>query len=125
MRNAGLSIRGNHSEVPASMSVELPGDQGKREAWVAPEKTPEWLVALAIVVKHWRLSAIFASMVIATAAIVTFSIKPIYEPIARLEVDPPGETFSLNGSSGATDAEYLETQSQNLKNTRLAVAVVR
>src|SRR3984957_2264123 len=126
MNRAGLGLRVNPGEVPPAMSIELPREQNNgHSAWVAQEKTPEWLRAVAIVIKHWKLSAIFAAMVIVTTAIVTFSIKPLYEPTARLEVDPPGETFSLNGNAGASDAEYLETQSQNLKSTRLALAVVR
>jgi succinoglycan biosynthesis transport protein ExoP len=125
MSRAGLGLRANPGEIPPAMSIDLPREETGRSAWVAQEKTPEWLRAVAIVVKHWKLSAIFAAMVIITATIVTFSITPIYEPTARLEVDPPGETFSLNGTAGSSDAEYLETQSQNLKSTRLALAVVR
>ena len=125
MSRAGLGLRANPGEIPPAMSIDLPREQTGRSAWVGPETTPEWLRGVAIVVKHWKVSAIFAAMVMVTAAIVTFSIKPVYEPTARLEVDPPGETFSLNGSAGASDAEYLETQSQNLKSTRLALAVVR
>jgi len=125
MSRAGLSLRANPAGNVPSVSVELPRGQNGRSAWVAQDKAPEWLHAVAIVVKHWRLSAAFAAMVFITAAIVTFSIRPTYEPTARLEVDPPGETFSLNGSAGTSDAEYLETQAQNLKNSRLALAVVR
>jgi polysaccharide biosynthesis transport protein len=125
MSRAGLDLRSHPVEGLPSVSIELPREQNSTSNHTLEENTPEWLRAVAILAKHWRLSAAFAAMVFATAAIVTFNIKPTYEPTARLEVDPPGETFSLNGNAGSSDAEYLETQSQNLKNTRLALAVVR
>jgi succinoglycan biosynthesis transport protein ExoP len=124
MRRAGLNLRSiPHGEIP-SVSVDLPHDSRQR-AQVMEERTPDWLRALAIIMKHWRLSAAFAAVVIATATVVTFSIRPVYEPAARLEVDPPGEKFSLDGGSGISDAEYLETQAQNLKSGRLALTVIR
>ena len=61
-----------------------------------------------------------------TVIIVTFSMRSVYEPSARLEVDPPGETFSLDGGNGGgNDDAYVETQAQNLKSDKLAVAVIR
>src|SRR5262249_55165632 len=73
-------------------------------------KTPEWVQALQIVAKHWRLSASFAAIVAATTAIITLSMKPVFEPVARIEVDPRGESFSLDGGAHSSDTEYLETQ---------------
>jgi capsular exopolysaccharide synthesis family protein len=91
------------------------------------EKKPEWASALHTLKKHWRLSAFFAGMVMLTVIIVTYTMPAIYDPTARIEVDPPGETFSLEGGGQgmAGDAEYLETQSQNLKSDKVAVAVIR
>lgn len=86
---------------------------------------PTWLRAIYIVRKHWRLSALFVGVVMVTVVLVTFFLPPVYEPIARIEVDPPGETFSLEGGNPASDADYLETQAQNLKSDRLAVDVIR
>jgi capsular exopolysaccharide synthesis family protein len=82
-------------------------------------------MALDVLRKHWRLSALFAAMVMLTVVIVTFSMRAVYEPSARIEVDPPGETFSLDGTNGGSDEPYLETQAQNLKSDKLAVAVIR
>src|SRR5271165_5944810 len=59
-----------------------------------------------------------------TVIIVTFRMKPIYEPVARIEVDPPGEQFSLEGGASGSDAEYLETQAQNLKSDKVAIDVI-
>ncbi len=90
------------------------------------EKTPEWLLILGTLRKHWRISALFAAIVMITVTIVTFSMKAVYQPSGRIEVDPPGETFSLSGGSAAgSDAEYLETQAKNLKSDKLAIAVIR
>jgi len=51
---------------------------------------------------------------------------PSTNPWSRIEVDPPGETFSLDGGNGGGDNEtYVETQAQNLKSDKLAVAVIR
>src|SRR5205814_1118389 len=81
--------------------------------------------ALQTIVKHWRLSAAFAAIVLATTAIVTFRMKPVFEPVARIESDPSGESFSLDGGASSSDAQYLETQAQNLKSDRLAISVIR
>jgi succinoglycan biosynthesis transport protein ExoP len=84
----------------------------------------EWLRVLYILRKHWRVSALFASVLTVTVLVVTFSMKPIYEPVARIEVDPPGEQFSLEGGASGSDSEYLETQAQNLKSDKLAMDVI-
>jgi len=84
----------------------------------------EWLRILYIVHKHWRISALFAAVLMLTVTVVTFNMNPIYEPVARIEVDPPGEQFSLEGGSSGNDAEYLETQAQNLKSDTLAMDVI-
>jgi polysaccharide biosynthesis transport protein len=125
MSRAGMGLRSNPGGVPPLMTIEAPSDRDSRVAAPSQDSTPEWVRAVAVVVKHWRLSATFAAVVIITVAIVTFSIKPIYQPTALIEVDPPGETFSLNGGAMVSDGEYLETQAQNLKSGRLALAVIR
>jgi polysaccharide biosynthesis transport protein len=125
MSRAGLDLRSTPGGVPSFMAVEVQPQRAGSTGEVAQHNTPEWMLAVAILLKHWRLSAVFAAVVFATTAVVTFIIKPTYAPWARIEVDPPGETFSLEGSPGAGGAEYLETQAQNLKSSRLAVAVIR
>jgi polysaccharide biosynthesis transport protein len=95
-----------------------------RPAQPQEKKGDEWLRILYIIRKHWQISVLSAAALMVTVTVVTFTTKPIYEPVARIEVDPPGETFSLNGASGAGDAEYLQTQAQNLASDKLAVAVI-
>ena len=41
---------------------------------------------------------LFATVLMAAVIVVTFNMKAIYEPVARIEVDPPGEQFSLEGA---------------------------
>ncbi len=85
-----------------------------------------WLRALGVLQKHWRLSALFAVIVMVTVAGITFLARPVYEATTRIEVDPSGEKFNLeNGGSGVTDAEYLETQAQVLQGDSLAIVVIR
>lgn len=120
MRSAAMELR--PSSPPSISSVET---QERIGVTAAQEQTPEWAQAIAILIKHWHLSAIFAAAVLVTTLVVTFSMKAVYEPKAQIEVDPPGENFSLEGGAVTGDAEYLETQAQNLKGDRLAVAVIR
>jgi capsular exopolysaccharide synthesis family protein len=87
----------------------------------------DWLRALGIVKKHWRLSVAFAVVVVGTVTGITLMMNPVFEPEARVEVDPQGaEVFSLDGnknSGAATD--YMETQAQNLQNDELTLEVIR
>jgi polysaccharide biosynthesis transport protein len=90
----------------------------------AEKRGAEWLQALSILRKHWRISVLFAAVLMVTVIVVTLTLKPIYEPVARIEVDPPGEQFSLEGGASGSDAEYLETQAQNLKSDKVAIDVI-
>jgi len=126
MRQAGKGIG---QRKPSNIVVDPVEHSAVQPAMGAfgPEegKAFEWLQALGILQKHWRLSALFACIVMVTVAAVTIFSKPVYEATARVEIDPSGEKFSLNGSTGATDAEYLETQAQVLQGDSLAITVVR
>jgi polysaccharide biosynthesis transport protein len=95
-----------------------------RPAQPEDKQGAEWLRAVYIVRKHWRISALFAVVLMVTVIIVVFTMKAIYEPVARIEVDPPGEQFSLDARTAGSDAEYLETQAQNLKSDKLAIDVI-
>ncbi|HXY03013.1 MAG TPA: polysaccharide biosynthesis tyrosine autokinase [Terriglobales bacterium] len=104
---------------PAAVLIRPP-----RPVEAAGKQGTEWLRAIQIVRKHWRISALFAAVLMLTVIIIVFTMKPVYEPVARVEVDPPGEQFSLEGPALGSDAEYLETQAQNLKSDRLAIDVI-
>jgi len=77
--------------------------------------------------KHWRLSAGFAATVIVAVLLFTALMKPVYEPSARLEIDPPGaELFRLEGrDTTEANTEYIETQTLQLENDGLAMEVIR
>jgi succinoglycan biosynthesis transport protein ExoP len=94
---------------------------------VLRESNVEWQRAWHTLLRHWRLSAYFAGGVMIAVVAVTLFSKPVYEPVARLEIDPPGaELFSLEGrSTDGNDAEYIETQVRNLKSDVLAIAIIR
>lgn len=118
--NAGYSLEAGQTLKPPTPGTIAP--------FVPPqskERPAEWVRALQIIHKHWRLSALFAVVVMGTVTLVTFLTRPIYEPSATLEVDPPGEAFSLNDRVGSGDPEYLETQAKNLTSDKLAIAVIR
>jgi succinoglycan biosynthesis transport protein ExoP len=95
------------------------GQAGNRES--------DWVKALAVIRKRWRLAAIFAATVLGVAALIAFWIKPEYQPSGRLEINPPGsETFTMQaGSNSLSETQYLETQAQNLETDDLAIAVIR
>jgi succinoglycan biosynthesis transport protein ExoP len=101
---------------PAVLLRSRPVEQEKRGA--------EWLRVFYVLHKHWRISALFGSVLMFVVVVVTFNMHSIYEPVARIEVDPPGEQFSLEGGASGSDAEYLETQAQNLKSDKLAIDVI-
>ncbi len=84
--------------------------------------------ALRILHKNWRYAAVFALTLLSVVTIVTFRMKDIYEPTARLEIDPPGsEVLSMKDllNAGMNDQDYLETQARILQSDELAVSVIR
>jgi polysaccharide biosynthesis transport protein len=105
------------------------GARESRESAGVPLREPsgEWQRARHILLRHWRLSALFAGAVVVAVVLVTLLTKPVYEATASLEVDPPGaEVFSLESRSpGGSDVEYIGTQARNLESDALAIAVIR
>src|SRR6202040_3280472 len=126
MRQAGKGIG---QRKPSNIAIEPEDHSAVGLAMDAPgqeaSKAFEWLRALGTIKKHWKLSAVFAAVVMATVVTVTIFTTPTYEATARIEVDPSGEKFSLNGASAASDVEYLETQAQLLQGDSLAIAIIR
>ncbi len=94
---------------------------------VSGTRDSDWLKARTILRKRWRVAVVFALIMVTGAALVAFLTRPEYQPLGRLEIDPPGsETFTMqaNGSS-LSETQYLKTQAQNLQTDDLAVAVIR
>src|SRR3984893_9826366 len=123
MRRAGNGFERKQSAYLDVQAEQLPSPSVLGQ--VVESRSLDWRRGLDILAKHWRLSAIFAIAVFLTVVGVTYFTRPVYEATARMEIDPSGETFSLDGSAGATDAEYLETQAQVLQSGGLAVDVIR
>ncbi len=132
LRNADKGAGGGRSlgtgETLAPIRREISQPVVAPAPWplpIAEKAEVEWIRALNILRKHWRISALFAAVLTFTVIVVVFSLEPVYEPVARIEVDPPGETFSLESRASGSDSEYLETQAQNLKSDKLAMDVIR
>jgi capsular exopolysaccharide synthesis family protein len=106
-----LAVPSHLSLKPASKKVEF-----------------DWERAVRILRKNWRLSLAFVLVVFSLSVLIAFKSPDVYEPIARLEIDPPGsETFSLKDllNLSSTDQDYLETQIQILQSDELAIDVIR
>ncbi len=123
MRRAG---NGFERQRPLQLDVNAdPSPSPSFTAAAVENSLSDWLRALAVLQKRWRLSAAFALAVFLTVVCVTYLTTPIYEATARIEIDPSGEVFSLDGNSGSNDAEYLETQAQVLQSDGVAIDVIR
>jgi len=125
MQRAGKGIGRQH---PADVSVQLGERSTSRIEAAVPagdSRVSDWLHALEVLQKRWRYSAAFALVVMLTVIAVTYLMTPTYEATARIEIDPPGEVFSLDGGAAVSDAEYLETEAQVLQTDNLAIDVVR
>src|SRR5262249_5491254 len=115
---------------PQDLRIELPplGRFGfERPLDPRLYEASDWEKISTVLSKHRKLVAGFAFTTFLTVGIVTFMIKPMYEPATRVEIDPPGtEIFSLQGDQAGYDAsEYLQTQAQKLKSDELALEVIR
>src|SRR3954447_6561991 len=118
------ATRREFNELPAGAGFRA--HQGLSENEHA--RGPDWLKALSVLRKRWKLAVGFAAIVMAVVALIVFFwLKPEYAPSARLEIDPPGsETFSMESNGSApSETQYLETQAQNLQTDDLAIAVIR
>jgi len=115
---------------PASPGVETPVKDwsGHDHPHEIPRYQPsDWERFSNILRKHWKIASGFALAAFLGVALVTFMMKPVYEPSAQLEIDPPGaEIFSMQGNNAVPgDAEYLQTQAQKIKSDGLALEVIR
>ncbi len=88
-----------------------------------------WEQAVRVLRKNRRFILVFAAVASLSIAAVAFLIRDVYQPTARLEIDPPGsgiKTLQEIESSYELDSQnYLETQAQILRSDALAVSVIR
>lgn len=129
LRQTGKTPEPIEGQVVSTITtVPAKPDRFARQApSAAQEFTFDWAHMVEVLLRHWRWSALFAAVVVLTATAITFLMKPVYEPTATLEIDPPGaELFSLQGTGPSyNEAEYLQTQAQNLQSEQLALSVIR
>jgi len=91
-----------------------------------PREQAEWLSTVRAIRRHWRWSLVFAGAFSLCVVVTVLLMKPVYQPRARIEVDPPGnELFSLEPGSPSDSIAYAETQAKNLETDELAIAVIR
>ncbi len=114
---------------PAQMRVNIPPVDWfshDRVQLPHPEVT-DWERVSSVLKRRWKLAMGFAITTFLAVAVVTFMMKPIYEPSTRIEIDPPGaEIFSLQGTGNVSgDSEYLQTQAQKMQSDELALEVIR
>lgn len=119
-----------HGEIlpPAPVRFSVPLTRpGEHPPDVVREEHSDWQRAITVLYRQRKAVIAFAVATFVIVAIVTFSMKPLYEPAARIEIDPPGsEIFSMEGAAaGSGDSEYLQTQAQKLQSDELALEVIR
>jgi capsular exopolysaccharide synthesis family protein len=94
----------------------------------SPGISYNWEQTVRILRKNLRLLILIAALIISGVSIYVFTLKNIYAPVARVQVDPPGSA-SLSPREpemlGEDTQEYLETQSQILQSDELATSVIR
>ncbi len=115
---------------PAGLPAWPPEEQ-KPAPWTPPGRGAgaergDFALFFEILRRQWRVVALCTFGIAAAALFATFLMKPIYEPVVRLDIDPPGyEQFSIEPQSFSSDTEYLQTQVQNLQSDALAIEVIR
>lgn len=128
--NLEIIPNGHRANQPGELDFPVKRHSSMRAARAGSSAGPamsDWQRAAEVLRKHWRGSSLFAAAVILSVTLYTLLAKPVYEPSARLEIDPPGaELIAVeNSTTGGGDEEYLETQAKNLQGDELAIAVIR
>ncbi len=84
MRQAGKQIGGRKPGQIAIRADETSATQlGTGTPVFEENKTSDWLRAVGILQKHWKLSAFFFAVVMVTTILVTVLTKPVYEATAQ------------------------------------------
>jgi polysaccharide biosynthesis transport protein len=88
-----------------------------------------WEQAVRVIRKNRAFALIFALLVTAAVAAAAFWMKDVYQPMARIEVDPPSsgpKTLEIEwNATSENDVDYLETHAQMLQAESLATCVIR
>jgi succinoglycan biosynthesis transport protein ExoP len=93
------------------------------------ERLFTWEQAQRVLRKNRRFAALFAVIMTLVVTVVAFLIKDVYQPTARLEIDPPSTGIKtlheIEYASETDNQDYLETQAQILQSDALAISVIR
>jgi polysaccharide biosynthesis transport protein len=88
-----------------------------------------WEQAMRVLRKNGRYSLLFAGILIATISTLVFLMKDVYQPVARLQIDPANggikTSQEIEEARITENQDYLETQAQILRSDGLAVSVIR
>jgi capsular exopolysaccharide synthesis family protein len=120
-QNFGMIPRGGGGDIIDSSAV----------AMMAPSTTTifTWEQAVRVLRKNRLFAIIFALMITLGVAGAAFMMKDIYQPTARLQIDPPDSGIKtmreIEYYSESDNQDYLETQSQVLQSDSLAMGVIR
>jgi succinoglycan biosynthesis transport protein ExoP len=120
-RNHGLVRHDENSRLLEPGVITLPAEN---EA-----DTFNWEQAVRVLRKNRRFALLFAAGLTLLIAIIAFAIRDVYQPTARVEIDPSGSGIQtlheIESSSEVETPDYLETQSQILQSDALAISVIR
>jgi len=94
-----------------------------RARWEDPQLL---LPALRVLARHWPWVLGVAVLVPALVGAVVFSMAPVYEPSARIELNSGQQLFlPPGGEARLSTAQYAETQTQNLQSGELQLEVIQ
>jgi succinoglycan biosynthesis transport protein ExoP len=120
--NTDTGPRYSLSELMRSSSLAPPSP-------TSLERLFTWEQAQRVLRKNRRFAALFAVTMTLVVAVSAFLIKDVYQPTARLEIDPPSTGIKtlheIEYASETDNQDYLETQAQILQSDALAIGVIR
>jgi capsular exopolysaccharide synthesis family protein len=106
-----------------------------RDAWLVAPPSPggdrlfTWEQAVRVLRKNRNFAIVVTGLLSLAAVVVAATMKDVYQPVARLEVEPVSSGIrtlhEIDEFDSAANPEYLETQSQILQSDALAVSVIR
>jgi succinoglycan biosynthesis transport protein ExoP len=103
-------------------------EPGSQLVGSTPSIQLDWAQIKTALLRNWLLLiGVVVTLTLVVALPLFLIIKPTYEPVARVVIDPPGtETFSLEAAIPSSEAaDYLQTQVAILKSDALAIEVIR
>jgi len=111
------------------------GQRHPRDAWLVAPPSPgaellfTWEQAVRVLRKNRNFAMVVTGLLSLAAVLVAVLMKDVYQPVARLEVEPISSGIrtlrEIDDFDSAANPEYLETQSQILQSDALAVSVIR